>query len=194
MGRQKPWLPWEGKPLLSHVVSSVQPLVQELVVVARPGQDLPVTPARTVWDRIEGAGPLGGLESGLAQIKSRYAIVVACDMPWLNPDLLKEMVKLSSGCDLVIPYLCGHLQPLHAIYAKRLQPLVEKLLSQGERRMDALVGCVRTRLLEESFLSSYDPVCRSVRGLNDWNHYKACQANFGKYDSHHSVHPRAEVP
>lgn len=172
MGRDKAWLPWSGRTLLSHVAETLRPFVEDLVVVSRAGQVLPATSARVVTDRVEGAGPLGGLEAGLAAMGMPYGIVVACDMPWLNVAFLKAMVPLSRGYDLVIPRVAGEYQPLHAVYAKHLQPVVGTLLARGERRVQALMGRVRVRMLEEPFVRAHDPLCRSVTSVDTQNAYR----------------------
>lgn len=185
MGRDKAWLPWPAcrdcgagrdwsrQTLLGHAVRTLQPLVEEVIVVARDTQSLPSHSARVVTDRIKEAGPLGGLEAGLAAMDASYAMMVACDMPWLNPALLEAMTRLAPGWDLVIPRLFGRYQPLHAVYAKNLQPLVHVLLAQGERRVHALVEQVKARVVDETFLRAYDPSFRSVRSLDDWISYQS---------------------
>lgn len=172
MGRDKAWLAWNGQPLLNHMVQILQPLVEEVLVIARPGQLLPPVPARIVSDRIEGAGPLGGLEAGLSGIRTPYGIVAACDMPWLNPGLIKAMVDLAPSWDLVIPRFDGRLQPLHAIYAKSLSSKVADLLGEGERRVHSLVAQAKTRILGESFLRLHDPSCRSLRSMDTGQEYQ----------------------
>lgn len=172
MAQDKAWLVWNGQPLLSHVVQTLRPWVEEVLVSARPGQLLPPVPARVVTDRMEGAGPLGGLEAGLSGMRTPYALAVACDMPWLSPDLIKAMVTLAPGWDLVIPRAHGSLQPLHSIYARRLLSRVTDLLDTGERRLHVLAAQTKARVLEESFVRAYDPCCLSLKGLNTWEEYK----------------------
>jgi molybdopterin-guanine dinucleotide biosynthesis protein A len=172
MGQDKAWLPWGSQPLLNHMVKCLQPFGKDLFVVGRPAQDLPLTDACVVRDRIPGCGPLGGLEAGLTTMATPYGIVVACDMPWVSQSLLEAMVRCASGWDLVIPRVAGRYQPLHAVYAKSLQPVVARLLLNGERRMHALVGVSKTRVVEESFLRTYDPSRRSLKGIDTWEVYE----------------------
>ena len=46
MGRDKPWLPWRGQPVLAHVVERLGAAVDEVLVVSAPDQVIPPTPAR----------------------------------------------------------------------------------------------------------------------------------------------------
>lgn len=166
MGADKALLPWEGKPLLAHVVERVGAVTEEVVAVARPGQDFPGVPARWVRDLVPGAGPLAGLEAGLGAITAEFGVVVACDMPWLDPALLRAMAAEAPGHDLVIPFFEGRHHPLHAVYARRILPLVKELLSAGERRLHVLAGRVKTRVLDEDYIRARDPSGRSLASLD----------------------------
>lgn len=180
MGQDKAWLPWNGQMLLAHVVGILKRLVKETLVVARPGQALPPVSACLVTDRIQGTGPLGGLEAGLTAMRTPYGMVVACDMPWLNSKLLKAMVALAPGWDLVIPYAFGSYHPLHAIYAKHLETLVARLLSQGEHRLHVLVKLVKARVVEEPFIRTYDPLGKCLRSLDYRRDYEEAHLSVGQ--------------
>lgn len=172
MGQDKAWLLWNGRPLLSHVVEILHPWVSEVLVVARSKQSLPPVSGRVVTDRMEGVGPLAGLEAGLRAMRTPYGVVVACDMPWLNPALIHAMMGFTDGCDLVIPCVDGILQPLHAIYAKKIAFWVSYLLACGERRMHALIFWSKARVVDETFIRQYDPSFWSLRSIDTWKEYK----------------------
>src|SRR5579871_4934557 len=70
MGRPKAWLPFGDELMLPRVVRVLRAVVDPVVVVAAPGQDVPPLPpdVEIVRDEIEGKGPLGGLAAGLAAL------------------------------------------------------------------------------------------------------------------------------
>ena len=51
MGRDKAWLPWAGVPMVSHVVATLRPLVDEVIVVSSRDLALPALDATVVRDR-----------------------------------------------------------------------------------------------------------------------------------------------
>jgi molybdenum cofactor guanylyltransferase len=61
MGRPKALLPFDGEPLISHIVAELKALFADVVVVAAPGQDLPAMPVSLVRDEVAYQGPVGGL-------------------------------------------------------------------------------------------------------------------------------------
>ena len=52
MGRDKAWLPWAGVPMVSHVVETLTPLVDEVVVVSSQDLRLPPLEAKVVREEI----------------------------------------------------------------------------------------------------------------------------------------------
>src|SRR6476469_2588830 len=53
----------------------------------------------TVSDEVPGAGPLGGILTGLIRSPGERIFVVGCDMPLLNPSLIKYMAQLTDTTD-----------------------------------------------------------------------------------------------
>ncbi|MCU0491408.1 MAG: molybdenum cofactor guanylyltransferase, partial [Chloroflexaceae bacterium] len=136
MGRDKRRLrPWgEGGPtLLEHCVHVVGQVCAEVLVVLNDAPAWPQLPARPVADVYPDGGALGGLYSGLAAATHDYALVVACDMPLLNPALLGAMLDLPRDYEALVPRsprpgLARNrmdVEPLHAIYHKNCLPHLE---------------------------------------------------------------------
>src|SRR5438034_1928815 len=73
MGRPKAWLPFGGELMLPRVVRLLGQVVQPIVVVAAPEQDVPPVPpdVAIVRDEGRGRGPLQGLAAGLAALGGR---------------------------------------------------------------------------------------------------------------------------
>ncbi len=96
----------EGVPLLHHAVLRVAEVADDVVVVLAPGASGAGLPpgVRVANDPTEGEGPLAGLHAGLlAAVRSDVAIVVAGDMPDIQPDVIREMLRVleESGADAV---------------------------------------------------------------------------------------------
>src|SRR5262249_11142430 len=98
MGRPEAWLPFGGGLMLQRVVRVLRAVVEPVVVVAAPGQDVPELPpdVQIVRDEIEGKGPLGGLAAGLAALEgcAEAAYLSSCDVPFLKPEFVQRVV----GC------------------------------------------------------------------------------------------------
>jgi molybdopterin-guanine dinucleotide biosynthesis protein A len=121
---------------------------------------------RIVSDIYPGKGPLGGIYTGLKFTGSGYSLVVACDMPFLNQGLLRYMVELSPGFDLVVPRLGELVEPLHGVYAKACLAPIGCLLEQGGLGVRELFGMVRVRYVEAEEIDRFDPEHLSFFNVN----------------------------
>src|SRR5262249_5211979 len=96
MGRPKAWLPFGKELMLQRVVRVLREVVDPVVVVAAPGQDVPELPPEVavVRDEVEGKGPLGGLAAGLTAIEAKAdaAYLSSCDVPFLKPEFVQLMI------------------------------------------------------------------------------------------------------
>ncbi len=176
MGRAKALLPFAGETLLERVVRRLAPLVEELLVVAAPGQDLPEVSATIVRDPVPHLGPVAGLAAGLSAARARVAFVTSCDAPFLNADLVRWMLEESEGWDVVVPEWDGRLNPLHAVYSTALAGPYRRLLEQGGRRPVDLYPSLRVRHVSAEEVSRLDPEGRSFTNMNSPEEYERALA------------------
>jgi len=170
LGHDKIFKTVGDRNLLDLVIDCVTPLSQETILVAASNNNLTCSdryPAlKIVTDVQPGKGPLGGIYTGLLASKSWHNLVVASDMPFLNPELLRYMIQVSTDYDLTVPRV-GHLaEPLHAIYTKNCLEPVQSLLNQGELSVRRLFPMVRTRYMEAAEIERFDPEHLSFFNIN----------------------------
>ncbi|MBI2868630.1 MAG: molybdenum cofactor guanylyltransferase [Chloroflexi bacterium] len=159
----------DGQSLLQKVVSRIKPLCVEIIVVTgeRHISSLPDEPAlKTVRDVLPGRGPLGGIYTGLKTATSRYNIVVACDMPFLNTELLGGMVKLAPGYDAVVPRVGELVEPLHAVYSRDCRTPIEAMMDASDLSIYHLLRRVKVRYVEGDDIDRYDPDHLSFFNIN----------------------------
>jgi molybdopterin-guanine dinucleotide biosynthesis protein A len=160
LGRSKVLEIIDGKSLIGHVTERLRPLTNQLLIVTSQEQlDLPVAgKAEILVDLYPGKGPLGGIYTGLLTSRSSHSIVVACDMPFLNTELLRYMVALSGDFDAVVPRLGeGLLEPLHAIYSKSCLDIMKTHLERGQLEVYSFFSAVRVRYVERAECQGLDP-------------------------------------
>jgi len=170
LGRDKAWEIIGNKNLLGWVVSHLSLFNSEIIVVTVreqfSSQFVDCPGLRMVTDTYPGKGPLGGICTALSVSSSFYNLVVACDMPFLNQALLRYMVELSAGFDLVVPRLGKLVEPLHSVYSKRCLPTMEFLLEQGNLSVSQLFASVRVRYVEAEEIDRFDPEHLSFFNIN----------------------------
>lgn len=156
--------------LLDLVINRVSLLSQETILVTA-GRDALVQSdkyhgLRTVTDVYPGKGPLGGVYTGLLTSKSCFNLVVASDMPFLNTALLRHMIQVSAGFDLVVPRIGRLVEPLHAIYARNCLEPMAHLLRRNELSVHRLFPMVSTRYVEADEIEQFDPEHLSFFNVN----------------------------
>ena len=171
LGRDKALETIGNKNLLQRVVSLINFLNSDIIVVTATGEQVSSSSIgypklRIVADTYPDKGPLGGIFAGLTASSSIYNLVVACDMPFLNQALLRYVVQISAGFDLVIPRLGGLVEPLHAVYSKDCLAPIERLIKQDTLSISELFALVKVRYVESEEIDRFDPEHLSFFNIN----------------------------
>lgn len=173
MGRPKALLPFDGEPLIIHIVRQLAQHFPDLVVVAAPEQELPALPVTVVRDTVAYQGPVGGICYGLQAAQRDVCFVTSCDAPFLNLGLVSHLLSQSTGYDVVVPFWEDRLQPLHAVYRRSVVPLLQTQLERGELRPILLYKKVPTLEVSPDEIRRFDPDGHSFRNMNSPADYQA---------------------
>jgi molybdopterin-guanine dinucleotide biosynthesis protein A len=156
--------------LIERVVGCIAPVSAEvIVVVASPAKAaaLPLpAEVRVVSDRYPRCGSLGGIFTGLSASRESWILLVACDMPFLDPRLMRRLMAMRRGVDAVVPCLNERPEPLHALYSKVCLEPMERMLQMGLLKIAPLFEMVRVRYVDERTIDRIDPHHRSFFNVN----------------------------
>ncbi|MDO8568488.1 MAG: molybdenum cofactor guanylyltransferase [Dehalococcoidales bacterium] len=170
LGRDKLTETIGGRSLLQRVVSRLIPICQEIIIVTAEERVIPrlTSPVKLkmATDIVPGKGPLGGVYTGLTKSDYDCNVVVACDMPFLNEALLRYMVGLSSGVDIVVPRVGDKVEPLHAVYSRNCIPAIEGMLKEGRLSVYKLLNLVKVRYVDAGEIERFDPKHLSFFNVN----------------------------
>jgi molybdopterin-guanine dinucleotide biosynthesis protein A len=183
MGRPKALLPFDGEPLIVHVVRALKKMFAETVVVAAPDQELPELSAILARDEVAYRGPVSGIYHGLKAATTDVCFVASCDAPFLNLQLIAHLLTQISDYEVVVPYWQERFQPLHAVYRTSVAPLLKDQLERGELRPIFLYDKVRTRKIHEAEIRRLDPAGLSFLNMNSPAEYDAALQLWRKRNS-----------
>jgi molybdopterin-guanine dinucleotide biosynthesis protein A len=180
MGLSKAMLPFGPELMLQRVVRLLSQVVQPIVVVAAPEQELPPLPAQVIVsrDEREGRGPLQGLLAGLTALQGRAAAAYAtsCDVPLLVPSFVQHMLARLEENDAVVPVEDRFYHPLAAVYRLSVLPHIRELLAADQLRPAFLFDRVRTCRVPIEELTAADPNLTTLKNLNQPADYLAALA------------------
>jgi molybdopterin-guanine dinucleotide biosynthesis protein A len=168
------------------VLDRVGAVADEVFIVAtdRPAYaqfGVPVYP-----DRYGETGALGGIASAIAQAAHGACLVVSCDAPFLNVDLLRWMAARPRDYDVLVPRLGGAsrqggrlvYQTLHAIYARRCLPAIARALDAGRLQIISFFDDVDVTVVEEDVVRGFDPSFTSFVSVNTPESLSAARAKW----------------
>ena len=168
MGRDKAFLKVGDKTFIAHICSEMSGFA-ELLISCRDPEKYAGLEYEKVVDETIGAGPLEGIRCLLHRASCENIFVCAVDMPFVTKELVQTMwEKKDPESDGIIIVHEDRIEPLCAIYHKRILPLLDAMVEQGERRVRALYErfSVQAVSLDETGLSE-----KAVSNLNTYSEY-----------------------
>ena len=179
MGQDKGSFSINGKPMIIHVLETLALVADEIVIVLRDENQVDdykqlfdsltsnnKTKLKICTDILKDQGPLAGILTGLKNIKSDKAMVIPCDSPFVTEFFVNKMFKFSEEADFdafVPKWSNGKLEPLHSIYKKDLQPVIQKLLYKHKRDVKSFIDKLKVEYIDAE---SLDGTGRSFININ----------------------------
>ncbi|MBM4441176.1 MAG: molybdenum cofactor guanylyltransferase [Candidatus Rokubacteria bacterium] len=149
-GQPKALMELGGRRIVARVVAALAPVVDDVLVVTNTPDAYAFLGLPMVGDVFPDHGSLGGIYSGLAAARGDAAFTVACDMPFLRPDVVRLVVERAAEADVVIPRVGDQLETLHACYAKACLPAMEAQLRAGRLKIVGFFDGVRVLEISEA--------------------------------------------
>ncbi len=140
MGRDKALLPIEGLALVERTAERVRAAAGSVTLIGAPERyahlGLPVAA-----DLIENCGPMGGLYTALKIGRADWNLLVACDMPGLTAEFLRELLDAARECGSIclVPQTPSGLHPLCAVYHRRAEGAVISAIEHKRFKMHDLL-------------------------------------------------------
>jgi len=174
LGKPKPVVEIHGKPLIAYVLEAAMEIVDEIIIVAGVGASkalkaLIPKEVELLEDLERGLGPLMGIYTGLRAVRKLYALILPCDAPLLNVDILRYLLEVVRGYDAAVPrWPNGYLEPLHAAYrVEAALRAAEKALEEGRLEVRGLLERLdRVLYISTEELRNLDPELHTFYNIN----------------------------
>jgi len=192
MGRDKATLMLSGQSMAARGAALLSGCCAEVLLCGHK-PELAGLGLRQAADLREEAGPLAGLEAGLLASKTDYAILLACDMPSVTPEFLRQLCAPAAGStpppeaivpgvrrlspdasDLQLQAPLLAFEPLVALYHRELLTPLQAFLDAGGRSARAFLRSrgERVRALELS-RDEHAKICLNLNREEAWRRFEA---------------------
>jgi molybdopterin-guanine dinucleotide biosynthesis protein A len=172
MGTDKSQLRLQNQTFVERIAETLAAVTDSITLV---GARVVNSGLSSVADVYPEWGALGGLHAALAACRSEWAIVVACDLPFVTAELFNYLASLRTNHDAVVPLQSdGRPQPLAALY--RIEPCLKhatELIEAGRRRPLDLLELVNTHWVPFNNLRNLDHAEKFFVNINTPDDYDA---------------------
>jgi molybdopterin-guanine dinucleotide biosynthesis protein A len=166
-GSNKAFADVNGRQLIKRVIAIMGSVFEDLIIIANDPDEYSFLGIPMYQDLIKGLGPLGGIYTGLEKMPDRSGFFVACDMPFLNEDLIRYIVEIDNNdFDAVVPKIDWKMEPLHALYSRDCLPAIKGLIESGDCMINKFFQKIRARFINEDEIKKYDPLLSSFFNIN----------------------------
>ena len=135
MGEDKAFVNLGALPMIKHQVDLLRSCFVEVVIVTNSPGDYRDFGCPLVSDVVLGMGPLGGVYTALEHSKWPKNFIIACDMPFPNLALIRELLRLSESQDVVVVRDGDYYEPLFAVYDLRCRQAIQSYLGRGGKKI-----------------------------------------------------------
>lgn len=155
-----------GETILQNIVDILQRIFPEIIIVTNQTKDYLRFNVHVVEDLIKESGPLGGIFTGLCYSVSKHNFVVACDMPFIQPALIRLLLEKSGTHDVVIPEVDGEVEPLFALYSKSCIPTMLEHLQKQNLKIREVLSKLQVKKIGAEKIDQLDPEHLSFFNIN----------------------------
>lgn len=174
-GQDKALLQLGTKPLILHVLDRVVSIIGEKLVVANTEeqknalQKLVKHKANVLMDEYKIQTPLAGAYTGFNHAENEYSLLLSCDAPFVNLEIIKLLLETCINKTASIPrWPEGHIEPLQAAYhTKSALAAAKTALDEGKLDMNSMITPLRNiRYISTLVLQQFDPKFNTFSNIN----------------------------
>ncbi|MEG3976844.1 molybdenum cofactor guanylyltransferase [Microcoleus sp. herbarium8] len=140
MGTDKALLEIEGKSLLQRaleVAASVTPQVYVLTAWPDRYRSTLTEQSQFLLEYNPGSGPLVALTQGLTEIPADWILLLACDLPLLEPQIIQnwasQLTAVPPSTLAIVPYQNSRWEPLCGFYRQQSLASLQSFIEKGGR-------------------------------------------------------------
>lgn len=144
MGTDKGLMNFDGKPMIQYAIDLLKSIFSE-VLISSNNHEYQQFNLNVIHDIYKNCGPIGGLHSALYNISAGYVFIISCDMPFMKTEIIKQLFIEHENFDIIIPKIGDKIEPLCAVYSKRILPHIEDCIKNKRFKMYDFIKTSHTK-------------------------------------------------
>ena len=156
----------QGNALIQGIAHRLAGLFPETLLITNTPEDYGFLGWPMAGDLYPDCGPLAGIHAALCTVSQPRIFVCGCDMPLVNPPLIRFLCELEGGHDIVLPWLDEGPEPLYAVYSKNGLPLIADHLAKNEYKIGRLFDKLRIRKVTAEEILQIVPDLTTFQNIN----------------------------
>ena len=170
-GQNKAFIEINGTRLIDHIAENMKAIFNRVILVANEKTDYEYLGVPIFQDLIKGLGPLGWIYTGLMSISESAGFFVACDMPFINPQLIHYMVSIKNSYAAVVPSFANDIEPLFAIYGRSCCGLIKDLIDSQHYQIRLFYEQISVRYVTEEEIKKFGSPEKVFHNINTPEEY-----------------------
>ena len=127
----KALLPTPEGTIIEHILKQLEAHFDQVLISVSSREKFAFLKKTLIVDEKPGEGPMMGIKTALESSRNERNFVIACDIPDVDLNFLRRLIRVAAHSDITLPLSqTGRREPLFAIYAKSVIPVMEELLKE----------------------------------------------------------------
>lgn len=174
-GQAKYLFTYQGESFLSRQIRILADVTDEIILscrsISQKEEIEKMFPFPCVVDIEQGKGPTEGIRTGVRFTSGDIICIVACDMPLLDPKVIKYLFTRIGSADAAVPgWEDGYIEPLHAVY--RREALIKYFSDHNPRKLRDITDALNTLIIPVDEIRKLDPDLKTFTNINDLESFK----------------------
>jgi molybdopterin-guanine dinucleotide biosynthesis protein A len=177
MGQEKGLVEFKGKPLIQYGIDLLSEFTDTILIGSSNPDYLPFG-LEMVPDEIMGKGPVAGLAALLKRSHTPWNLVLACDLPFLQPELVVALLEAAGTNQAVVPVSQGMAEPLAGLYHSDLAEYFQLEIAKGNLALHKILQSCKVHYLDtEELVLKYPNLFTNFNSLKEMDSFGKLEEN-----------------
>ncbi|WP_156203694.1 molybdenum cofactor guanylyltransferase [Candidatus Syntrophocurvum alkaliphilum] len=142
----------DGKPIIEIIMAKFSNYFDETIIISNQPDLYKQLGVPIYTDIYPSKGPMSGIHSALVNATNDTIFTSACDMPFIDMDLVSYLINKKNNHDIVVPEINGYYQALSALYTKNCITVLENCLINEKLKLIKIYEQLNTLVVKEKNL------------------------------------------